>query len=310
MTERTALITGGTGFIGTHLVDACRPDARVRVLDHDLGDVAKQLQADDGVELYPADVCNLDAVRTAMDGVDVVYHLAAVANVAQPRREPLATHRVNVGGTLAVLEAARQVDADPRVVVASSAAIYGDPPRLPIHESHPPNARSMYGIQKLAADRYATAYHELYGLETVVVRPFNVYGPVPMGRTPDVVSIFVDQARRGGPITVHGDGAQTRDFVHVRDVADAFRRAGLLGRSLGIGSYTFNVGTGEGTSIATIAERVAELAGGDVAIEHSEARPNDIQASVADIGKATTWLGWEPTVGLDEGLEGLMEGDR
>ncbi len=293
---RTILVTGGAGFIGGHLVESLVPDNEVRVLD-DLSSGSRE-RVPDRAELIEGDVRDESAVARAMQGVDVVFHLAAVVNVARSVERPAHSHAVNVDGTLAVFEAARLNDA--RVVLASSAAIYGAPESVPIDEDEPPAPESPYGLDKLTVDRYAALYHDLYDLPTVRIRPFNAYGPGQTGGDyAGVVSIFVEQARAGEPITVEGDGTQTRDFVHVWDLVGAFRLAATTDH---VGE-AFNIGTGESVSIRELAELVREVTGSDSPIEHVEAREGDIEHSCADISKAEAVLGYEPRVGLAEGLE-------
>lgn len=295
------LVTGGAGFVGSHLVDALVGDNAVRVLDDLSAGTRGHVHED--AELVVGDVREEATVREAMAGVDVVFHEAAVVSVDRSVEVPAETHGVNVGGTLAVLEAARAEDA--RAVVASSAAIYGDPESVPVAESHPTEPRSPYGLEKHAVDAYARLYHDLYGLETVALRYFNVYGPRQTGGDyAGVISVFRDQARAGGPLTVHGDGTQTRDFVHVADVV----RANRLAATADVAGEAFNVGTGHSVSIRELAELFRELAGGSVPIEHVDAREGDIARSRADVGKAAATLGYEPRRDLRDGLRELLRG--
>ena len=291
------LVTGGAGFIGGHLVAALAPDNDVTVLDD--GSAGDLGALPDGVTLTEADVRDADAVADAIAEVDLVYHLAAVVSVEESVDDPVRSHAVNVDGTLAVLEAARETGA--RAVVTSSAAIYGAPETVPIPETAPPDPRSPYGLEKYAADRYARLYAELYGADTVVLRPFNVYGPGQTGEYAGVITAFAGQAAAGGPLTVHGDGSQTRDFVHVDDVVAAFRRAGTAD----VAGRAFNVGTGTAVSIAELAALVAELTG-DPAIVHTERRPGDVDRSCADVTAAREALGYEPSIELADGLRRLL----
>ncbi|WP_380676948.1 NAD-dependent epimerase/dehydratase family protein [Salinigranum sp. GCM10025319] len=305
LTDARALVTGGAGFIGSHLVDALVDrDVRVRVLDDFSSGTRDNLldaDADTGVDVIEGDVRDADDLDTAMAGVDVVFHEAAVVDVTESVDDPLGTHEINATGGLNVLDAARRADA--RVVIASSAAVYGHPERVPIAESDPTRPTSPYGLQKLALDRYATLYHELYGLETVALRYFNVYGPRSAGGPyAGVIDVFRDQAGEGRPITVDGDGTQTRDFVHVDDVV----RANLLAATTDAVGEAYNVGRGEATSIRDLAERVREAVGSDSEIVHTDPRPGDVDHSTADLTKARERLGYEPTVSLEEGLADLV----
>jgi UDP-glucose 4-epimerase len=295
LSGQTILVTGGAGFIGGHLVESLVPGNEVRVLD-DLSAGSRE-HVPDQATLIEGDVRDEAAVRRAMGDVDVVFHLAAVVNVARSVEEPIQSHSVNVDGTLTVFEEARRNDA--RVVLASSAAIYGSPESVPIDEEEPPDPESPYGLDKLTVDRYAAMYHDLYDLETVRIRPFNAYGPGQSGGAySGVISIFTEQARAGEPITVEGDGTQTRDFVHVRDLVRAFRSAATTDH---VGE-AFNIGTGTSVSIQELAELVREVTGSASAIEHVEAREGDVKHSRANISKAEALLGYEPRVGLVEGL--------
>lgn len=298
--DQTVVITGGAGFIGSHIADALVADNDVRVLDD--CSTGYQENVPDGTELITGDVRDEDVVADAVDGADVVFHEAAEVSVQRSVEQPKRSNDVNVGGTLNVLEAAR--DADARVVLASSCAIYGVPDSVPLSETQRLGPRSPYGVDKSAIDSYASVYHDQYGLETVALRYFNVYGPrQTAGEYSGVISIFLDQARRGEPITVEGEGTQTRDFVHVSDVV----RANLAAATTDAVGESYNVGTGEETSILTLAESVRDAVGSDSDVVHVEGRDSDIPRSVADLSKARESLGYEPTVSLDDGLRTLVD---
>jgi len=296
-----ALVTGGGGFIGGRLVETLRDDPDgpdVRVLDRD-----PDPDPPDGVRVLEGDVRDPATVGRAVAGVDVVFHQAALVDVAASVEAPRESHATNVAGTLTVLEAAREHDA--RVVVASSAAVYGDPESVPVAETARPEPLSPYGLEKLTVDRYARLYARLYGLDTVALRYFNVYGPGQTGGDyAGVIETFLRQARAGDPITVHGDGEQTRDFVHVDDVV----RANLLAADTTAVGAAYNVGTGRSVTIRRLAERVREAVGSDSAIVHTEPRAGDVRHSRADVSRARERLGYEPTVGLREGLDSLAAG--
>jgi UDP-glucose 4-epimerase len=300
LSDRAILITGGAGFVGGHLAERLVADNEVRVID-DLS-AGRREHVPDGAELIVGDVRNEDALERAMAGVDVVFHEAAVISVAETVAQPAETHHVNVDGTLRVLEAAREQDA--RVVVASSAAIYGHPETVPVAEDAPKSPTSPYGIDKLAIDHYARRYHDLYGLETVALRYFNVYGPR-QGASDysGVIDVFFEQVEDGGPITIEGDGSQTRDFVHVDDIVDA----NLVAATTEHVGEAFNVATETETSILQLAETVREITNTDVEITHTDPREGDIDRSCADVTLASDRLGFESTVALEEGLERLSE---
>ncbi|MFC7098968.1 NAD-dependent epimerase/dehydratase family protein [Halobaculum marinum] len=300
VTGRTVLVTGGAGFVGSHIARALVDDNEVRVLD-DLS-TGQERNVPAGAELYEGDLLDEDLLREAMAGVDLVFHEAGLVSVPKSVERPVESNRVNVAGTLAVLDAAREVDA--RVVLASSVAIYGDPETVPIDESHPTRPTSPYATDKLAIDHYARVYNELYGLETVALRYFNVYGPgQSAGEYAGVVSTFLEQARSGQPLTVEGDGTQTRDFVHVADVV----RANLAAATTDHVGEAFNIGTGDSVTIRELAELIADVGGATAGIVHTDPRPGDVERSRADASKARRLLGFEPRVDLREGLSELAQ---
>ena len=294
----TVLITGGAGFVGSHLAEALVEDNEVRVLDDFSGGARKNIR--EGADLVAGDVCDRETVAEAMDGVSLVFHEAALVSVEKSVEDPPASNRVNAAATVDLLEAAREQDA--RVVLASSAAIYGHPDSVPVSEDDSKDPTSPYGIDKLSLDHYARRYHDLYGLETVPLRYFNVYGPRQNPEYSAVVNVFFQQAA-DGPLTIEGDGEQTRDFVHVRDVV----RANLLAATTDRVGEPFNVATGQSVTIRELAETVLEVTDSESEITHVDPRPGDIQHSEADISTAREALGYEPTVSLEEGLRELAE---
>jgi len=298
LVDSTVVVTGGAGFIGGHLVDALVDAAEVRVLDHLSSGSADRIPA--GADLVRGDVCEEASVAAVLDGADVVFHQAGLVSVPASVDAPVRFHEVNVDGTLGVLEGARA--ADTRVVLASSAAIYGQPQEVPIPESHPKRPASPYALDKLALDHYGRLYADLYGLETVVLRYFNVYGPGQSDAYAGVVSAFRDQAADGGPLTVHGDGTQTRDFVHVQDVV----RANLAAAATDATGRAYNVGTGTAHSVTDLAHLVRELAAESPEIRHTSGREGDVEESTADVVRARDELGFDATVPLRTGLADLL----
>lgn len=297
---RTVLVTGGAGFIGGHLVDALVDDNDVRVLDS--GRTGDLSAVPDGVDLIEGDIRETAAVERAMAGVDVVFHEAAVVSVAESVEEPLASNDVNLSGTLTVLEAARRADA--RLVFASSAAVYGRPDRVPVSETDATEPLSPYGLQKLAADQYVRMYADLYDLPAVALRYFNVYGPGQTGGDyAGVITAFLNRLREGNPPVIHGDGSQTRDFVHVSDIV----QANLLAATTAATGEAYNVGTGESVTVRELADTLVDVTGAGVEPEHGPAREGDIDESEADISKARDRLGYEPEIDLMEGLADLVE---
>jgi UDP-glucose 4-epimerase len=297
------LITGGAGFIGSHLARACLAagDA-VRVLDdfstgrrENLSDVERD------VDLLEGGVEDQAGVRAAVSGCEVVFHQAAVVSVPLSVQDPLRSHAVNALGTLHVLLAARDAGVR-RVVFAGTCAAYGDDPELPKTESMAPQPLSPYAIQKLAAEYYCRRFTALYGLETVALRYFNVYGPRQDASSSyaGVIPRFVSALVRGKAPVIFGDGQQTRDFVHVRDVVRANLRAAV---APGAAGEVFNIGRGEAVSVRALCEAIArELGAEGIAPVHAAERAGDVRHSRADASRARRVLGWSAAVGLAEGL--------
>ncbi|WP_042665779.1 NAD-dependent epimerase/dehydratase family protein [Haloferax sp. ATB1] len=296
---QTVLVTGGAGFIGSHIVDVLAEDNEVRVVDDLSSGSASRLP--DSVELVQADIRDSRAIAEATFDVDLIFHQAAKVSVSKSVDDPFRCHSVNTTATLRLLESARREDA--RVVLASSAAIYGRPRTVPVREDEPKEPKSPYGLQKLSIDRYARLYHELYGLETVALRYFNVYGPRQSnGDYSGVIGTFLEQARAGEPITVDGDGKQTRDFVYVDDVV----RANLLAAKTDEFGVAYNIGTGSETAIHELAEIIKNATASNSPIVHGDPRRGDIQRSCADISRAESRIGYAPQVALDDGVKRLL----
>ncbi|WP_255171700.1 NAD-dependent epimerase/dehydratase family protein [Natrononativus amylolyticus] len=299
LADRTVLVTGGAGFVGSHLVDALAPHNEVRVLDNLT--TGSRSHVHDDARLIEGNVRDPIALQRACDGVDVVFHEAAVVSVTRSVDRPRETNRTNLEASLLLLEQARQEDA--RVVLASSAAVYGDPTDVPVSETARTEPTSPYGVQKLALDQYARVYASLYGLETVALRYFNVYGPRQQGPYSGVISAFLEQAQAGEPITVEGDGEQTRDFVHVEDVVRANLAAATTDRT----GEAYNVGTGSQTSVLELAETVKSAVDTDAPIVHRPPRQGDIRHSRADVSKARSRLEFEARIDLEAGIQDLAE---
>lgn len=302
------LVTGGAGFIGSHLVDRLiKEDQEVVVLDNffngNIENIKHHLDSGE-LSLVKGDVRDSDDVEEAMRDVDAVFHLAALVSVPLSIKKPSLVNGVNVGGTLTLLEACSKADVE-RFVYASSCAVYGEAQHLPINEDHPANPISPYAVSKLAAEYYCQVFYESYGLNTLCLRYFNVYGPRAVGGPyTGVITQFIDRLKRGELPIIYGDGEQTRDFVHVEDIVEASMLA--LSCQHGVGEV-INVGSGRSTTINHLARILMELSGrSDIKPIHVAPRDGDIRSSCADISKTGRVLGYEPRVTLREGLRNLF----
>lgn len=296
------LITGGAGFIGSHLAEKLSPNHEVVILD-DFSSGSKQnlrwAERKRNVSLVTGSVTDASLVCSCAAGCDGIFHQAAIASVPASVRDPVGTHEVNCTGTVQVLEAARKTGTK-SVVMASSAAVYGDAPALPKTESMVPEPKSPYAIHKCTGEYYGQVYASLYGLKTVSLRYFNVYGPRQNPSSPysGVISRFASDALQGTPLTIFGDGTQTRDFVYVADVVNANIRA-MESDAQGV----FNVGTGRETDLLTLGEMIQSCTGNSPAVTFEPAREGDIHRSCADIAKAESAFGFVPEYSLQKGLE-------
>jgi UDP-glucose 4-epimerase len=296
-----ALVTGGAGFIGSNLVRALveRGDD-VRVLDNfSTGNRANLAGVE--TEVVEGELRSYERVHNAVRDIEVVYHLGALGSVPRSVQDPLTSNAVNVEGTLNVLLAARDSGVR-RVVFASSSSIYGTGAPLPVTEDTPPNPISPYGVAKLAAERYCIAFSRVYdGLETVVLRYFNVFGPrqSPYSQYAAMVPLFLTAVMRGEPVTIDGDGEQSRGFTYVANAVDATLRASDVHEANG---RVFNVSAGTPSTVNEVADAIGRILGKPVERRHGPPRVGDIRASWADVTAAREVLGWEPTIGLDEGL--------
>jgi len=307
----TFLVTGGCGFIGSHLCAGLAAQGHgIRVLD-DLS-TGSEANLVPGAELLRGNVADPDAVRDAMAGADGCFHLAAIASVERGVRDWLATHRTNLSGTVAVLEAARPRGAGgvgpaggTPVVYASSAAVYGDCAALPLDEDAPTRPLSAYGADKLGCELHARVAGAVHGIPTLGLRFFNVFGPRQDPRSPysGVISIFCDRLSRGERVDVFGDGGQTRDFVFVGDVVAALVAALPAASST---APVLNVCTGRSTSVLELAAAVAGLSGRGLDLRHQPARSGEIRHSLGSPERARRILGLGPPLGLSEGLASVL----
>lgn len=305
------LVTGGGGFIGSHLVRALvRRGERVRVLENGFsGDHRRIADVLADVEWIVGDVRDVENVRRACRGVEVVLHQAAVASVPRSIAEPEMTHATNLTGTLNVLSAAQQAGAR-RVVVASSSAVYGDLPGSPKSEAMPTRPLSPYAAHKLAGEHYCRIWRELYGIETVALRYFNVFGPSqdPRSEYAAVIPKFISAALAGQAPMIYGDGRQSRDFISVADIVEVNLRAAVSPRAVG---QVVNVGTGIGTSLNRLVAELERILGREIQPIYAAARAGDIRESVADITRLRTAIEYEPAVpfaaGLDQTVRAFVE---
>ncbi|MCA9561643.1 MAG: SDR family oxidoreductase [Myxococcales bacterium] len=304
------LVTGGAGFIGSHLVEAlvARGDAVVVLDDLSTGKRANLAAVAEKVDLQVGSVADRAAVDRAIAGCEVAFHQAAIASVPKTIEAPVETNAVNFGGTLNVLEAARAAGTR-RVIFASSAAVYGDEAPLPVAEDAPVAPLSPYAIEKLCAEHYVRVWAPLFGLETVALRYFNVFGPRQDPKSPysGVVSIFVDRILKGEAPTIFGDGEQTRDFVAVADVVRANLAAATVDRPEGL---VCNVARGEATSLNQLYATLADLAGGAPDALYGPARAGDVRHSRAVVDRARDALGFVAKTPVRDGLAALLDWAR
>jgi len=308
-THRSVLVTGGAGFIGSHLVDRLVAKGyNVRVLDNlstgHLANVRRHLGRR-RFQLIRGDIASPSALRRALEGVEVVFHEAAQVSVPQSIANPLLTNQTNTTGTLMLLEASARCGVN-RVIYASSSSVYGEQGRRPIREgSIAKSPISPYAISKAAAERYCLTFHRLGKLDTVCLRYFNVYGPRQRYNPySGVITIFANRLRKNRAPIIYGDGKQTRDFVSVRDVVQANMLAMSSKKAAG---EVFNIGTGTVTTINELASMMIRASGKrNLRPIHAAPRPGDVRNSCADIGKAHRMLGYSPTVTLREYVHELL----
>jgi nucleoside-diphosphate-sugar epimerase len=304
----TYLVTGGAGFIGSHIAGAlAESGARVRVLDDLSTGHAENLEEMGGrVEFVRANLLDADALKRALEGVELVFHEAAIPSVPRSVDNPEETHRACVEGTFALLVAARAAGVR-RVVYAASSSAYGDQPTLPKVEDMAPQPLSPYAAAKLVGEYYCQVWARTYGFETVSLRYFNVFGPRqdPGSQYSGVISRFIAALLSGERPVIYGDGEQSRDFTYISNVVDANLRAAETTRGIG---EVVNVATGERETLNELLEVLKGITGKtDVTAEYREARVGDVRHSLADITRARELLGYEPTVGLEEGLRKTIE---
>jgi UDP-glucose 4-epimerase len=291
------VITGGAGFIGSNLAEELAKNHEVVIID-DLSTGRVENVEDLDLELVRGSITDPDMLKENFRGVDYVFHQAALPSVQRSIEDPVRANEVNICGTLNVLVAARDADVK-KVIYASSSSVYGDMPELPKREDMKPDPKSPYAVAKLAGEYYCRVFNEIYGLKTVALRYFNVYGPRqdPSSDYAAVIPKFANRVMAGKAPIIYGDGEQTRDFTFVRDVVQANVRA-MESDATGV----FNVATGTRISINDLAEMVMEIIGNRVDCVHEMAQAGDVRDSLGDISRASAGFGYVPRYGMEDGL--------
>ena len=301
------VVTGGSGFIGSHIVEELlRRRETVRVIDDfstGKRDNVENFRND--VEVLEADIAEAKNLSDLFRGADYVIHQAAIPSVPKSILDPIKSHNANVNGTLNVLVASRDAGVK-RVVYASSSSLYGDSPTLPKHEEMMPNPLSPYGAQKLFGEMYCQVFTKAYGLETVSLRYFNVFGPRQdaTSQYSGVLALFIPAVLQGRRPKIYGDGLQSRDFTYVQNVVEANL---LACKVSGVAGEVFNVACGDRITVNSMLQQINQITGKDISPIYEAPRPGDIKHSQADVSRAKELLGYEPKVGFEEGLRHTIE---
>lgn len=309
---KRVLVTGADGFVGSHLTERLVNErAKVSIFlrgtsvngtfQYSMKNISKQMQSRIQ-NIICGDLGSADSVELIRENnPEVIFHLAANAYVPFSFEHPLEVMEANLLATLNVLEAAKKIKTINRIVVTSSSEIYGTAQYAPMDEKHPLNPSSPYAASKLAADRYSFSYWNTYGLPIAIIRPFNTYGP---RHTYDVVPLFIKLSLKGEPLTVHGDGKQSRDFTFVLDMVDAFLIMGSNNKAIG---ETVNFGTGKDVTILELAKMIKEISGSDSQILFDDTRIAEVDRLCCDSGKAASLFGWKAKVDIENGLRQNIE---
>jgi len=300
------LVTGGAGFIGSNVAEALlRRGEKVRIFDDFSSGKRQNLRAIPAAEVVEGDLRDMAAVQRAVKGVTGVFHQAALRSVPRSVDNPLATNDVNITGTLQLLMACRDAGVK-RVVAASSSSVYGANEELPKREDQMLMPVSPYAASKLAGEHYCRIFSKLYNLETVSLRYFNVFGPRqdPDSQYAAVVPLFIQAALDGAPLTVHGDGMQSRDFTYIDNVVQANLRAM---EAPGVGGEAFNIACGSRYTLMDIVHAIESSVGRKVTCNHTPSRAGDVRHTLADISKAERLLSFHPTIGFEEGMTRTIE---
>ena len=301
------VVTGGGGFIGSHIVEELlRRNEIVRVIDNfSTGKWENVEPFEGGAEIIEADIAEGKNLPRFLEGADYVIHQAAIPSVPKSILDPVKSHHANVNGTLQLLNASREANVK-RVVYASSSSVYGDSPTLPKHEGMMPNPLSPYGAQKLFAEIYCQVFSRAYGLETVSLRYFNVFGPRQdsTSQYSGVLALFIPAVLQSKRPTIYGDGLQSRDFTYVQNVVEA----NLVGCTVpGVAGQVFNVACGDRITVNSMLQQINKITGKDMAPIYADPRPGDIKHSQADITSAKEHLGYQPKISFEEGLRNTIE---
>jgi UDP-glucose 4-epimerase len=295
------LVTGGAGFIGSNIVDRLAPDNQVTVLDNLYhGSRDNLAQSKKRIKFIKGDVLDNELVQKLVGENEYVFHLAAHASVIRSLEQPELDMQVNINGTLNVLEACRRAKIK-RLVYSSSAAIFGDAEYLPVDEKHPLNPKSPYAVSKMAAEKYALAYYQSFGVPAVALRYFNIYGPrQDTSEYANVISIFFRKFKARQPITVYGNGDSTRDYTYVQDAVTANILAATHPKAVG---EVFNIATGQATDLNKLIKIIQEVSGWEGKINYAAERAGEIKHSLASIEKAKKLIGFQPAVDIEQGLK-------
>jgi UDP-glucose 4-epimerase len=303
------LVTGGAGFIGSHLTEALlRKGYSVRVLDDFSTGKRENLifdKAYPSLEIIEGDIRDFSTCQKAMKGMEYVFHQAALPSVQRSVEDPETSNAINVGGTLNILLAAKEVGVK-RVIYASSSSVYGDTPTLPKHEEMPSNPLSPYALQKYVGEQYCRLFYQLYSLETIALRYFNIFGPKqdPNSLYSAVIPKFIDALLQGRPPIIFGDGEQSRDFTYIENVV----QANLLAMSAEhLHGEAINIAYGKRISLNQLLNLLKEILGSKLSPIHEEPRQGDVRHSLADIRKGKEIINYEPTVGIEIGLKKTVE---
>lgn len=308
MKNKRIAITGGCGFIGSNLAYALSKDNEVVILDDiSTGSLEniQELIKNELITLIKGSITDLELLKGTFEGADYVFHLAAIPSVEVSIKKPALTTEVNLKGTMNVLIASMEKGVK-KMIYASSAAVYGNTPNIPITEDMQTSPESPYGAQKLGGEHYCRVFHEIFDISTTSLRYFNVYGPNqdPGSHYSPVIPKFISNIQKNIPPTIFGDGEQTRDFIFVEDIVYANILAAQNKASDGM---SINIACGKETSINDLASKIIELSGKEIEIVHTDARQGEIRHSLADIYKAKEVLNFEPKSSFSEGLEKTME---